>query len=280
MTEHETRPETPEELLAAAEEIVETLVESLEEGVTPDAGLLEELWEVADAAEDVLETVDVTELLSEVDLTELPSAVEVSDLPEAVAEQDPGAAADLRALTSLADMASLWEVVDARAFWRQSRELDDEVDDVTGEDLNEYVPGDWEPFDDDETADGTDTDVDTDDVDSETLSTDDADDVDAETLENAVQAQVSEAVEEFRDGLLRARARLASALEENRIQSEERRSQNADSRNPTAVSTMPAARSNTSLARHSTVPEETKYSTAPNRRRIYGDRFDEADTDG
>jgi hypothetical protein len=43
------------------------------------------------------------------------------------------------------------------------------------------------------------------------------------------------------------------------------------------MSTLPKDRSPSGRGtRHSTVPEETKHSTAPNRKRIYGTRFDRA----
>lgn len=252
-------------LQTAAEEFVSLLSDIDEDDPSIGIDILEELWEIAAAIEDLLETVDLAALLETVDLSELPSTLELEDLPEAIAETDPSLAADLSAIISLVDMGQLWDTVNAREFWRQSREVTDEIDDVTGEDLNDHVPGD--PFEDDDDEDEESLDVD--------VSTD-PDEYDPETLENAVQTGISQAVGEFREGILDARARLKKKLEANRERSQELSSGSPDSRNPTAVSTMAPARSNAALARYSTVPEETKYSTAPNRERVYGDRFEEA----
>jgi len=101
-------------------------------------------------------------------------------------------------------------------------------------------------------------------------------DFDPRSVENAIQMQVSESVGEFREKLLAAHRRFAKIREQN----EERfpdRGRNG-SRNPTAVSTVPpSGPAERSATTHSTVPEETRHSSAPNRRRIYGPRFDRAE---
>ncbi|WP_267643771.1 hypothetical protein [Haloarchaeobius amylolyticus] len=224
---------------------------------------VDDLVEVADEAEDVLETVDVTGVLSAVDWDALPETapdvVDLDELPDAVGDGDPGDAVRLRALARLLDLSDVWEAADVRAFWRQQRELDEAVSELVGADEADEAS--------DEGDDGG-LDVGGIDAGGGVL------DADAESVENAVQSEVADAVGEFRASILEAHVRLREKFEENQETAESRHGSTDSSRNPTAVSTMPG--SSGGALRHSTVPEETRCSTAPNRKRIYGGRFDEA----
>jgi hypothetical protein len=217
---------------------------------------LEELLVLADEGEDILSRVDLAELAETIDWSNLPEAVDLSEVPEAVRTGDVSEAVALRELLSLSDLPDLWDSVDVREVWREYREFDDAADDLGDESDSEddslHGRSDVAEFDR-----------------SRGLA-----EFDPETVENAVQYGVNEAVEEFRESLFAARERLASLKEANRRRTSSYRS---GSRNPTdGYSTMPPKGSPGGSTRHSTVPEETRYSGAPNRRRIYGSRFEEA----
>lgn len=237
---------------------------------------VEELVEVVDEAEDVLKYVDAEDLAAAIDLSKLPAVVDFGSIPEAARTGKVRKAVHLRALLDAIDLTALATSVDVRQAWRESRELDDAVDDVVGEDgvfdddadeddgsLGGLVGDDSAANDvgDDEEVEGAFDGVDADDI---------------EALRMGVKQGVMQAVDEFREGLLVAHEELEELRERNRRASEERRASQPDNRNPTAVSTMPGgAALGSRTIRGSTVPEETKYSQTPNRRRIYGHRFEE-----
>lgn len=242
-------------LYERAVETVETLMSASEtEDRETILSLLDEIEDIVDEVEDVLSTVDLTDLVAAVDWSELPEAVEVDDLPEAVEEGDASEAVSLRKLVDVVDLREVWESTNERALWRQKRELSDEVDDLTDD------------------RDGGDTDGDAAGV-SISRTGEEGHDIDPTSVENAIQTEVSDSVGEFRDKLIAAHERFQEVRERNEDRFPDRRRNR--SRNPAAVSTVPAdgpaARSGTT---HSTVPEETRHSTAPNRKRIYGPRFD------
>lgn len=237
---------------------------------------VEELVEVVDEAEDVLQYVDAEDLAAAIDLSKLPAAIDFGSIPEAARTGKVRKAIHFRALLDAIDFTALATSVDVRQAWRESRELDDAVDEVVDED---GVFGDAA---DDEGSlgglggdDSAANDVDADDEEVEgAFDGIDADDL--EVIRMGVQQGVMQAVDEFREGLLVAHEELEELRERNRRASEERRASQPDNRNPTAVSTMPGgAALGSRTIRGSTVPEETKYSQTPNRRRIYGHRFEE-----
>jgi len=240
-----------DELYDRAREIVETiLTDADEDDASPVVALLDDLEDVADEAEDILDAVDLTELAAAIEWSEISEAFDLEDVADAV--RDDSEAVTARKLLSLVNLTTLWENVDARALWREKRELEDEVDDLT-DDRDEEA--DHAP---DISAPGG-----------------DAHDFDPESVEKAVQSQLSDATGTFREKLLATHERLGEIRRENAERFPDRRDER--SRNPTAVSTLPGADSRSrGVIRHSTVPEETRYSRAPNRRRIYGPRFESA----
>ncbi|WP_423999115.1 hypothetical protein ACOZ4I_10125 [Haloarcula salina] len=241
---------------------------------------LDDAHDVADSVEDLLDTVDLTDLLGEIEWESLPEAIELEKVPDAIEDRNPTAAVKLRKLLSVTDMSEVWDTVDARAFWRQSRDLDDELDDFDEESDDGFFEGvslDGPFSDDDGSGDETADEASATDG-LEGLGPND-DGFDPESLENAIQSQISDSVGAFRERILEARERLKQLREANIEQSEQRHSKTSNSRNPTAVSTISSHRPRSGRAAFSTVPEETRYSTAPNRRRIYGSRFDEEDSD-
>lgn len=265
---------TVTDLAADVDRLVAALDRAVGDPGSPEAlaARLDDLADVASQVETVAETVDVTGLLDAVDLSDLPAAVDVRDLPGALAEREPTSAVELRRLLAATELRSLWDEVDVRSFWRETRRLEDELDDLFGEDAGaggdagEGAPGHDVQRAGDTAPGGS----------GPSLSVGPGDDgeFDPAAVEAAVQSEVSEAVGEFREGVLSAREQLADLLESNRERTDRRRSSTANNRNPTAVSTMPARGRSRADTTYSTVPQETRHSGAPNRPRIYGTRFD------
>ncbi|MBV0926054.1 hypothetical protein KTS45_17760 [Halomicroarcula limicola] len=296
MTDSNESELTVDDLVTAIDELSEKVDDTSEhESAEEAAERLDDIHDVADEVEDMLGTVDLTDLLSEIEWGNLPEAIELEDVPEAIEDRNPAAAVKLRKLLSVADMSEVWDNVNAREFWRQSRELDDELDDFSDEEDEGLLSGDEDdaddgllddpsfdsPFGDEEAADASDP------ADAsaesglgglEGLGTDE-EGLHRESMENAIQSRISDSVGEFRQSILAARQKLKKLHAENRRRNERRNSSSTDSRNPTAVSTMSPGGARQGTAKFSTVPEETRYSTAPNRRRIYGSRFEEAEDD-
>jgi len=216
---------------------------------------IEELLVLADEAEDITSRVDLADLVRTVDWSDLPDAVDSAGVVEAIRSGDVKEAVALRKLVSLSDLPELWDSVNVRELWREYREFEDALEDFgdeTDENNGATARSDGGQFD----------------------GPGGLSEFDPETVENAVQSKVSDAVGEFRQSLLDARERLSALKETNRERTggfENR------SRNPTAgFSTMPSKGSPGDASQHSTIPEETRHSGAPNRRRIYGTRFEEA----
>jgi hypothetical protein len=244
--------------------------------------LLDDLHEVADEAEDVLGTVNVSELPDAIDPSGAHTTIDAGELPDAVARGDPGDAVELRNLHKLVELGDLWDAVDVREFWRNKREFDDAVDDLFTSDSSDedaddegLLDRDYDVFGDDEDEKADAEEADNDSVAPKPelgmLETD-------ESKQAAIQKKISDSVAQFRGSILDARERLKEIVEEN--QERTRSAEQPDSRNPTAFSTMPTSRADLGgSTRFSTVPEETRYSTAPNRPRIYGQRFEDAKED-
>lgn len=251
---------TVEELFERAEKKLELVASKPdEEELGPILSVLDDLEDIADEAEDIVSTADLTELAGTVDWDALPEAFELEDLPDAI---ESGDGSEVVTLQTLVELPKLWQSVDARELWREKREFENEVDDLTDDDAGD---GDADENGDDGGLPMPDT---------------GPHDVDPESLENAVQSGMSDAVDTFRSKLIDAHEQIRAVREANQERFPDHRRNR--SRNPTAVTTMPARNTAASTGTiHSSVPEETRYSTAPNRRRIYGTRFETArDDDG
>lgn len=237
------------------------IVEFTEEEDLPDT--FEDAVKVADEAEDITDHVDVSDIVDAIDWSELPDAVDPETAPDAIASGDAGDAIRLRELIEAIDFGELAGSVNVRQTWKEGRELDDAVDDLTGDDSDDATDDDASGGEEEPSAS----------IDVDTGAFDDAD---PEAIQAGVQSEMLDAVDEFRAGLLKVHEELEAIVEENRKASEQRRAEQPSSRNPTAVSTMPGGGPLGSKIRQgSTVPQETRYSKAPNRERLYGRRLEE-----
>lgn len=255
------------QLLRNAEETIEQIESAADaDDLGPALSLLDDLEDIVDEAEDVLSTLDLAEVVEAINWGNLPNAVELEEIPDALDDGDLDDSVALRELIDLADLPQLFESVDEREFWREKREFGDELDDVVGDDSES--PGSDPGFDVDVDADSG-----ADDVASH--------EIDPQAIQMAVQSEIIDAVGEFRATLLAAHERLDSLRQENEERFDRKRTRSS-SRSPTAsFSTMSTGHVGmTGKINHSTVPEETRYSTAPNRKRIYGNRFKSAEGNG
>jgi hypothetical protein len=264
MSETETELEAAS-VLDRLEELIPGIADGLEELKTQivegsdDEDVIEtaeEIWEVLDEAEDVLDTIDLEELPDVIDVEELPDAIDVEEIPEAIADGDAGDAIDLTDLKEAIRFRELWEAADIGDLREQQKELEDEIDDVTG--------------------DGDDGDEDGGLLDTEMGMGDGAHmQFDPDDRQEAIEEIISTAVQGFRTALLETHDKLRLLYEFN-----QEKLGGSESLNPTAVSTMPSGPlANSASTRHSTVPSQVKYSRANNPRRIYGRRFDNANTE-
>lgn len=271
--------ETVDELLAR----VEALVESLEGTAAPEEAVetVEDLLDVADEVEDLLETVDVSELVDAVGAEDVSEVVDLEDVPEAIEEQSPRKALELRKLLQLADLRALFDSADMRQVRREKRDLEAELEDL----LEDEGAADGEesllegggtgPIGGDSggstSVGGSGGAAAGEDLGGAA--------VDQELLEQSVQSKVDDAVVAFRQGLLEAHEKFRRLREANQERTGSMDDQ-PTSRNPTAYSSMTSSKGDVGRGiTHSTVPRETRHSSAPNRKRIYGDRFEE-ETDG
>ncbi|ADJ15739.1 hypothetical protein [Halalkalicoccus jeotgali] len=245
-----------EELLPGLVDGIEQLKTQIVEGSDDEEVIetAENIWEIVDEAEDVLDTIDLDELPDTIDLDELPDAIDAEEVPEAIADGDAHDAIDLSALKEAIELRELWEAVDLTDLREQKADLDDEIDDVTDGDSGD---------------DGGVLDMDLGMGEGAHMS------FDPENRQEKIQQLIETAVQGFRTALLETHDKLRLLYEFN----QEKLGGN-DSLNPTAVSTMPSGPlANSASTRHSTVPSQVKYSRAKNPRRIYGRRFENANTD-
>ncbi len=217
----------------------------------------EEVWDVLDQSEDVLDTLDIEEIPDVIDVDELPSAVETEEVPDAIAAGEAHQAIDLSALKEAIELRELWQAADVSELREEQKKLESEVDDVTGDDDAENEDGLLGTSGVIGTGGGAHTKF------------------DAEDRQEKIQSLIETAVEKFRAVLLKTHDKLRVLYELN-----QEKLGGSDSLNPTAVSTMPSGPlANSASTRRSTVPSQVRHARAKNPRRIYGRRFENANTE-
>lgn len=279
MSDPEAPGERLDELVDEAEETVERLTDGgEEEGVEDAAEKLRKLWKVAEEAQDVLEEIDLEDVADAVDADELVEAIEGGDISQAVEDREVREAVDMRALLRAIDMHELFDDVDVKDVWKESRELKEAVDDVTDEDDEGLVDTATDAVGDEDDEGLTEAAKDAgEDVKSSMSDVGGFGDLPDEAYQVSIQKKAMEGVDKFREGVLEAHDKLKALHDENRKRMRRQYDEKkAESRNPTAYSTMPTDRRDVGgkSTHFSTVRRDTLYSTAPNRERIYGYRFD------
>lgn len=274
----ETVDESVATLLQRAEGAVESLLSALSDGTATEArDDFEELRNVVEETGELLETVDLTEVPGAIDYDDVDDAVDASDIPDAIAEGDVDEAVRYSKLLTLIEFDELLDTVDIRSFRQNKEELDAAVEEFV--DDRDEDSG-WIVFDAlewlVETASGVGGDggdgiaVDVDAGETAELASD------GQVKQIAMQSKLRETVEEFRESVFEAHERMKELREQANEQVTEKTGDidQPSSRNPTAYSTLPSTERSRLQTQFSTVPRNTRYSTASNPPRIYGSRFE------
>ncbi|THE63738.1 hypothetical protein D8Y22_17095 [Salinadaptatus halalkaliphilus] len=242
-------------------------------------GDIETLAAVATETEELLEAIDFSNLPDAVDGDDLLAAIDAGEIPDALTDADTGVGdvVDFTQVFRAIDLLSAWDATDLGAIWEEKRELEDAVDDIGDGGLVETAADAVSGEGDDELV-GDDGLIGDDDM------LEDADPVEAlgdidvmedpEAYQVAIQQGAMAGIDAFREALLETHATFNRLYQFNR-EKMRRQDTSPNSRNPTAASTMPTERAAVgSGVKHATVPQDVHLSTAPSRRRIYGQRFE------
>jgi hypothetical protein len=273
-----------ETLLHDAEQSINELAGGAESGDLQS--LLQEistLLRVVDETEDILETIDFSELPEAIDGEELLTAIDVGEIPAALEDGDSDDVVKLRQLVHAVKLAKLWNAVDIHELWQEKSELDEVVGELTddedkgviGETLEETVDAvsdqDGESIRDE--VDAIESELEAGAKEAFGSAEDALEDGNLHEYQLIIQQQTMAGIEEFRDALIETHGVFEKLYDENRKRLR-RTDKSTHSRNPTAVSTMPLTRTDLGKGtRYSTVPPAVRYSTAPPLERIYGQRF-------
>lgn len=278
----EALDESAVELLERAEGTIESLFASFSDGTEAEISEnSENLRTIIEEAVELLETIDLTEVPGAIDYENMDEAIDVSDIPDAIAERDVSRAIRYSKLLTLVEFGEVLDAVDVRDFKQNKDEFEAAVEEsIEDRDQDGDEDGDWIVFDaltwlaetvvengDDGIIDSMDPDME----DATELASD------GQMKQVAMQSKLRDAVEEFRESIFEAHDRMKELRE---TASEQVAETNGDieqpsSRNPSAYSTMPAQRTDRlGTTGVSTVPTNTRYSTASNPPRIYGSRFE------
>lgn len=121
-----------ETLLRNAEQSINELAGETENGDLKS--LLQEistLLRVVDEAEDLLETIDLSELPEAIDGEELLTAIDAGEIPAALKDGNSDKVVKLRQLVRAVKLAKLWNAVDIQELWQETSELDEVVGELT-----------------------------------------------------------------------------------------------------------------------------------------------------
>ncbi|ARS88448.1 hypothetical protein [Natrarchaeobaculum aegyptiacum] len=285
LEEAETSLSNLEDRLGDESDIADSLDDDL---VDSTLGDVETIARVASAAIDLLETVDLSDLPEAVDEDELLEGIETGEIPAALVDEetDVGDAVEFQQLFRAIDLLAAFDATDLATLWGEADELEDAVgtlaeegdEDDAGlleETASAVSDGDEPLLGDDEGEEDSllETDLDLGAREAkEALGAPDPT-TDPEAYQVFIQQQAMEAIDAVRWALLEAHEKFERLVEYNRERTR-RRDRSSTSRNPTAASTMPTHRSAAgTVDNYSTVPQDVRLSTAPSRKRIYGDRF-------
>ncbi|MFP8957435.1 hypothetical protein ACLI4Y_11950 [Natrialbaceae archaeon A-CW3] len=217
------------------------------------SSLARELWEVTDAADGLLETVDLERLATAIDADTLPDLVEIDAVPAAIRDRDVDAALDLHDIRRAIKLRELWNAMDLLEFRTASRRLAAELEDVIGSDrLSGAMGGDSEAA-----------------ADLEAL----GDEIQAEAPNVALQQQAQKRMMLARRGVLEGHAALEAVYSGNR-RSPPAGSRRGLPRNATAVSLLPnGPLPDGASTRYSSVPPAVRGAEIDPLPRVYGRRW-------
>lgn len=242
-------------IVAGLERLKTAIVDETDDGRLIE--IAEELWDVVDAAEAVLETIDFEELPDTVDLEALPDAVDIETVPDAIAAGDAGESVDLLKLQDAIKLREFWESVDLTALRSAEHDLELEIADVIDTDAIETSEG------------GESGGL------SELVGGGAHVQFDAQARQKVIQRSIESAVEAFRAALFETHGTLRELYESN--QSSIGPPGRRDASDAVVHSTLPKGPLvDSASTRYSSVPAQVGHSRTTNPRRIYGGRFETA----
>jgi hypothetical protein len=234
-----------------AERLKSAVTDGTDDGRVLD--LVEEIWDVVEEIEDVLATVDMRELPDAIDSERLLEGIDVEMLSRKLAAGDSIEATDLIGLRDSIELRELWEAVDLHRLFKELRELKREVADLTGDEDERSEVGEENE--------------------SSLLEMDSP----VDDIQGTIESLVEETAEAVRPAIFDAHDALRTLYELNQ---QTFGNGSRTSQNPTAFSTLPRGPVPTSVStRVSTVPRRVRYSRVNNPQRIYGRRFESANTE-
>ncbi len=222
---------------------------------TSSIGAAKELFDVLESTDALLETIDLDRVPDAIEVDELPSLIDLEHLSDALEEHDPDLVFDLSNLKEVIDERALWESVDLLGAARAKRRLDDELEDVLGEDASNRV--------------GTDSKAVADAKEYVTS-------LRPEATKAALQQEARKKAEVVQNAVIEQHERLEEVYEANkaRLTPPTRR---GVTRNPTAVSLLSSDPLPDSVStRLSTVPSAVPYAKIDALPRIHGRRWKRA----
>jgi hypothetical protein len=267
-----------------AEQYINELAGKTENGdLQPLLQEISTLLRIVDEAEDLLETIDLSELPEAIDGEELLAAIDLGEIPAALEDGDSDKVVKLRQLIHAVKLVKLWDAVDIQEFWQEKSKLDEVVGELTdgeddgiiGETLDATVDAVSDQGEEDirEEVDAIGSELKAGTKEAFGSAEDALRDGNLQEYQLIIQQQTMAGIEEFRDALIDTHGVFEQVYDENRKKLR-RTDKSTHSRNPTAVSTMPLTRADLGKGtRYSTVPPAVRYSTAPPLDRIYGQRF-------
>lgn len=215
-------------------------------------GTTKELFDVLEATDGLLRTIDLDELPNTLKKEKLPNLVDFDHLPDAVQERNPDLAIHLSNLEGVVNKGDLLNSIELLEFGKAKRRLDRELEDVLGEGALSGRGGDSEAVSDLKEF---------------------ASSLRPEATQALVQQEAMAKAEAVRDAIVELHAVLERLYVSNKKRFR-KADENQTARNPTAVSLLPSGPLPDSVStRFSTVPARVLHAKIEPLPRIYGRRW-------
>lgn len=222
------------------------------ESGTTVTGTAKELFDVLVSTDALLQTIELDKLPDVIEVAGLPELVDLERLSDVIEERNPDLAFDLSNLKEVVDERELWNSIDLLEFGKAKRTLDEELEDVLGEDALAGAGDDSEGVSDVE----------------EYVS-----ELRAEAKDALLQQEAREKAKFAREAVVEQRANFERLYASNKARFRESNEQGIV-RNPTVVSLLPSGPVPDSVStRLSTVPAAVRHAKIDALPRIYGRRW-------
>ena len=224
----------------------------------PTTATAKELLDILEASDVLRHTIDFDKLPAAIDREELPNLVDLDHLADAIRERNPDLMFDASNLKEVIRTRELWEAVDLLEFATAKHRLDEELEDVIGEDALEGFSGDSKV---------------TEDVEAFVSS------VKPEAVNALVQQEAQEKVKAVQDTIVEHRAALEQQYEANKRRVA--RATGKGTKKSSAVSLLsPGPVPDSASTRLSTVPPTVRYARIDPLPRVFSTRWRQNDPRG